>query len=206
MIRILLPAAGSHERTGKKSWILNRTMDVEVSRSRLRCLQTRQMEAAVPQFFVIIKGSKQGQFKGELNEAGHTAEIGGLRLSMELDIPHDAATGHASGKRQYQPITVTKEWGAASPQILQAAATNETLSTVSLRFVHTTLTGVEETSQTITLTNATISEVRRYVDFTAAAGSAGQLELEDVSFLFQRIVMEDVPGKTSFSDDWLATG
>ena len=38
---------------------------------------------AVPQFFVIIKGSKQGQFKGELNEAGHTAEIGGLRLSME---------------------------------------------------------------------------------------------------------------------------
>src|SRR5262249_21497649 len=54
--------------------------------------------------------------------------------------------------------------------ILQAAATNETLSTVSLRFVHTTSTGVEETSQTITLTNATISEVRRYVDFTAAAG------------------------------------
>src|SRR5215471_12101292 len=89
---------------------------------------------------------------------------------MELDIPHEAATGHASGKRQYQPITVTKEWGAASPQILQAAATNETLSTVSLRFVHTTSTGVEETSQTITLTNATISEVRRYVDFTAAAG------------------------------------
>ena len=60
------------------------------------------------QFFVIINGSKQGQFKGELNEAGHTAEIGGLRLSMELDIPHDAATGHASGKRQYQPITSRK--------------------------------------------------------------------------------------------------
>jgi type VI secretion system secreted protein Hcp len=146
------------------------------------------MEAAVPQFFVIINGSKQGQFKGELNEAGHTAEIGGLRLSMELDIPHDAATGHASGKRQYQPITVTKEWGAASPQILQAAATNEILNTVLLRFVHTTSTGADETSQTITLSNAAISEVRRYVDFTAAAGSAGQLELEDVSFLFQRIV------------------
>ena len=77
---------------------------------------------------------------------------------------------------------------------------------MSLRFVHATSTGEEETSQTITLTNATISEVRRYVDFTAAAGSAGQLELEDVSFLFQRIVVEDVPGKTSFSDDWLATG
>jgi hypothetical protein len=62
--------------------------------------------------------------------------------------------------------------GAASPQILQAAATNEILTAVSLRFVPTTSTGVEETLQTITLTNATISEVRRYVDFTAGAGSS----------------------------------
>jgi type VI secretion system secreted protein Hcp len=158
----------------------------------------------VPQFFVTIKGAKQGQFKGELHEAGHTAEIGGLRLSMQLDIPHDAATGRASGKRQYQALTITKEWGAASPQILQAAATDEILTTISLQFVRTTSTGVEETSQTITLTNAAISEVRRYVDFTAPEGSAGQLELEDVSFVFQRIVVEDVPGRTSFSDDWQA--
>lgn len=92
-------------------------------------------------FFVSIKGSKQGQFKGELHEAGHTAEIGGLRLSMKLDVPQDAATGRASGRRQYQPLIITKEWGAASPQILQAAATNEVLTTVSLRFVHTTTTG-----------------------------------------------------------------
>ena len=56
----------------------------------------------MPLFFVIIKGSKQEQFKGELREAGHTTEIGGLRLSMELDVPLDTATGHASGKRQYR--------------------------------------------------------------------------------------------------------
>ena len=69
-----------------------------------------------------------------------------------------------------------------------------------------TATGVEETSQSITLTNATISKVRRYVDFTAPSGSAGQLELEDVSFLFQRITVEDVPGRTSFTDNWQAAG
>jgi type VI secretion system secreted protein Hcp len=143
----------------------------------------------VRQFFLIIKGLRQGQFKGEHHEAGHTTEIGGLRLSMELDIPLDAATGHASGKRRYQPLTITKAWGAASPQILQAAATNEILTAVSLRFVQTTSTGAEETLQTITLTNATISEVRRYVDFTAGAGSSTLLQLEDVSFIFQRIAM-----------------
>lgn len=159
----------------------------------------------MPLFFIIIQGSKQGPFKGELLEAGHTAEIGGLRLSMELDVPLDVATGHASGRRQYKPLTITKEWGAASPQILQAVATSEVLTTVSLRFVRTTPTGTEETSQTITLTNATISEVRRYVDFTAA-GDAGRLELEDVSFVFQRIMVEDVPGHTSFVDSWQSAG
>ena len=161
----------------------------------------------MPLFFVIIKGSKQGQFKGELLEAGHTGEIGGLRLSMELNVPLDVATGHASGKRQYKPLTITKEWGAASPQILQAAANSEVLTTVSLQFVQKTPTGTEETSQTITLTNATISEVRRYVDFTAPpAGSAGQLEPEDVSFTFERITVEDVPGHTSFADSWQSAG
>ena len=156
----------------------------------------------MPQFFVAITGSKQGSFKGELVEAGHSTEIGGLRLSMELDVPLDVATGHTSGKRQYKPITITKEWGAASPQILEAAATNEILTTVSLRFVHTTSTGTVETSETITLNNAMISQVRRYVDFTAPTGGAGQLELEDVSFVFQRITVEDIAGHTSFTDSW----
>ena len=122
---------------------------------------------------------------------------------MELDVSLDTATGHASGKRQYKPLTITKEWGAAPPQILKAAATSEVLATVSLGFVHTTPTGAEETSQTITLTNAIISGVRRYVDFTAPAGNPGQLELEDVSFVFERIMVEDVPGHTSFADSWL---
>ena len=50
---------------------------------------------------------------------------------MELDVSLDTATGHASGKRQYKPLTITKEWGAAPPQILEAAATSEVLATVS---------------------------------------------------------------------------
>jgi type VI secretion system secreted protein Hcp len=159
---------------------------------------------AVPQFFVTITGERQGQFKGELSEASHTAEIGGLRLSMELDVPLDIATGHTSGKRQYQPITITKQWGAASPQILRAAATGETLKTVSIRFVQTKSTGVEEISQTIILTNATISQVRRFVDFTPATSNPAGQELEEVALTFQRIEIADVPAGTSFSDDWEA--
>jgi len=31
----------------------------------------------------------------------------------------DAASGQATGKRQHKPITITKEWGAATPQIMK---------------------------------------------------------------------------------------
>ena len=31
--------------------------------------------------------------------------------------PRDSASGMATGKRQYAPVRITKEWGAASPQL-----------------------------------------------------------------------------------------
>ena len=36
----------------------------------------------------------------------------------------DAATGQASGKRQYKPITVVKEYGAASPMLRGSSSNN----------------------------------------------------------------------------------
>ena len=37
-----------------------------------------------------------------------------LRFSFALASPRDAATGQASGKRQWKPVTIVKEWGAVS--------------------------------------------------------------------------------------------
>jgi hypothetical protein len=37
--------------------------------------------------------------------------------------PRDASSGQASGKRMHKPITVVKEWGPASPQLLAVKPT-----------------------------------------------------------------------------------
>lgn len=44
---------------------------------------------------------------------------GGQLLSADYDVkaPRDVATGQASGKRMHKPLTVIKEWGAATPQL-----------------------------------------------------------------------------------------
>ena len=33
--------------------------------------------------------------------------------------PRDSASGQATGKRQHKPVTITKEWDAASPQLMK---------------------------------------------------------------------------------------
>ena len=37
--------------------------------------------------------------------------------AYEVISPRDLATGQASGKRMHKPMVITKEWGAASPQL-----------------------------------------------------------------------------------------
>lgn len=164
------------------------------------------------EFYVSIEGTKQGRFKGETGAARRgdgTAEslgadkIAGIRYLSEVKSPRDVATGQASGKRQHQPITITKEWGAASPQLFQALVQNEVLKSVFFEFVKTSSQGTEVVYHTVKLTNATVSNIKAYVDLTDTTGDPYDAhELEDVSFTFQKIEMENKEGQTVASDDW----
>ena len=106
------------------------------------------------QFYLSIKGVRQGQFKGTPNLRNSNDWMTGTRFSMQVDVPYDSGTGHPTGRRRYVPLIISKEWGAASLQILQALATSETLNPVILEFIHTGAEGDESVWQRITLTNA----------------------------------------------------
>jgi type VI secretion system secreted protein Hcp len=106
--------------------------------------------------YVSIKGTKQGQIKGEGTQGKRKDKwVPILSFHYSVQSPRDVATGLASGKREHKPIVITKEWGAASPQILQALTTNEVLSSVEIEFTKTDR-GHETVYQTIKLTNASI--------------------------------------------------
>lgn len=42
--------------------------------------------------------------------------------TYQIKAPRDMATGQASGRRMHKPLTVVKEWDAASPQLMAAKA------------------------------------------------------------------------------------
>lgn len=163
------------------------------------------------EFYVSVEGTKQGKFKGESVKSQYKDMIQGMAFEWDVTSPRDAATGLPSGKRQYKPITFTKEWGAASPQLFQALTANELLKTVRFDFIKANASGAEYIFQRITLTNASVSEIRRYVGTVTPAGtSVGNgapgtaRALEDVSFTFASIMLEDLDGKTTASDNWRA--
>jgi type VI secretion system secreted protein Hcp len=174
---------------------------------------TLQVQAATPMlstgpvsFYVTIRGAKQGVLKGQTTNAAHKDEILGLQFVAQLSAPKDVATGQASGKRQYLPISITKQWDASSPQLYDAASSNEILTLVQFDFVRTAPDGKEYTFETIKLTDATISSVKDYL-LTSAATSTGTTAspqaLEDVAFTFQKIEITNNDGKTTAIDSWV---
>lgn len=136
-------------------------------------------------FTITITGQKQGAFPG-----GKGGVIDGFRFSYLLKSPRDAASGQATGKRQHSPVVFTKPVGIASPQIFSAIAHNEGLTSVVV-----SVPG----GYTIKLTNAFVSEVKQYTEVVNGVS----IVLEDVSFSFQKIEVQDSKG-TLAVDDWLA--
>ena len=153
------------------------------------------------EFYVKVKGQKQGDFKNETPREKHQGKIPGLAFSYEVSSPRDAGSDQVTGKRTHQPVTFLKEWGASSPQFFQALTTNEVLPAVLFEFVATDGNGEEYVRDTIKLINATVSRLRRRLDYPTPPGSdVGPFE--EISFTFQRIELESKDGKTMAVDDW----
>jgi type VI secretion system secreted protein Hcp len=130
--------------------------------------------------YMTIKGSKQGQIKGD-------AMSDQIRLvSVARDTP--MATAMPTGRRMHSTITITKEIDRASPMLAQAASTHETLSDVEITFVGGA--SGSKTAQKIVLTNATILYVRK---------SGGN---EQITFDYQTIDVTYAHGGKTAMDDW----
>lgn len=164
------------------------------------------------QAWIAVKGAKQGQFKGEATSpARRDRWMPVLAFTMGLASPRDAATGQATGKRQHQPITIVKAWGAASPQGLTACASNEDLTEIDIEFTRQTPTGQDVVYQTVKLTDASFAQIARFTgrpdgtEDTPSSGhttSGAMVELERWAFTFRKIELHDNDGNTSFADSW----
>ena len=150
---------------------------------------------------MTVKGAKQGVFKGGSGQKANVMTC--IAFDMSLVSPRDAATGQAGGKRQWKPITVTKEWDASSPQFFEAAATNEILTQVVIDFSRRSPNGTIDVFYTVTLTDASVTQIDQ-TDSLLNLRDAPNMAAEKISFTFRKIEIEEKTGKTTYVDDWTA--
>ncbi len=136
----------------------------------------------VTQIYVGVKGKKQGAFKGESVRSGTEEQFAALSLDYDLRVPLDATTGGPSGKRQHSPLSIVKEWGAASPQLFQALVTNEELETVEIDCYGPGIDGGTELVHKVRLSNAGVASIEQ-----SSGQVGGARELERVAFSFETL-------------------
>ncbi len=161
------------------------------------------------QCYISIKGKQQGQFKSETKKTGRSDKyMEFIAFKMGSSVPVDANSGAAAGFRQHKPLVVTKERGAASPQILQAHWRNEVLPEIIIEIVGRSEDGAKEVVQErITLKDAIVVSVDRYSESHAKATVASDVDyLEDIAFRYRSIMVENPAAGTSTSDDWNEPG
>lgn len=166
----------------------------------LVCLLGLGSQALALDFYIKVNGTKQGLFKGEATEAQWQGWAPCLDLDYSAELTMDRGTGMATGAVQQFPVTITKRLGAASPQLFQALTTNEVLKQVDLSFVRTRPDGASEVYYTITLKNASLTQLRLF----RSTGLPGQLtagEYEQCSFRFQTITVKNLVGNTEATAD-----
>jgi type VI secretion system secreted protein Hcp len=151
-------------------------------------------------FYLSVKGAKQGDLKAESGKNKKQIQI--LGFSYGVKSPRDPATGQASGKRQHKPVTIYKEWGVVSPQLFEALVTNEVLTSVIIDEVRTGPKGVPEVYMEIRLTNATISEITIDPEKVEDQPIWLNKETEAVSFVFEKIEIENKVSQVIAVDDW----
>ena len=144
--------------------------------------------SAVPAYaamnvYMTIKGSKQGQIKGDTTSDQIRV------VSVTRDTPRETAM--PTGRRTHATITIVREIDRASPKLFQALSTNEVLSEVVITF--NGATGSAKTAQKIVLTNAVILSVRK---------SGGNNEM--ITLDYQTIEVTYAKGGKTAMDDWEA--
>jgi type VI secretion system secreted protein Hcp len=147
--------------------------------------------------YLKVKGSKQGEIKGDVTEKGKEGLIKTISFQHEVASPREAASGQATGKRQHKPLVITKEIDKSSPLLMAALTKNENLNEVTLTFYRPDkATGANELWYTITLKDAHVSDIK------STWVSEKKMSLEELSFTYEKIKWTFADGNVTHEDSW----
>jgi type VI secretion system secreted protein Hcp len=154
--------------------------------------------------YLKLTGTRTGTVQGSVTQKGREGKIAVIAVAHEIVAPRDAATGLPSGKRQHQPLTITKELDRASVPLRSMLVNNEDCKEWELQFWRPSPTGAETQYFTIRLTRASIASIDMQMPNNTHADLARLETFEEVTFVYQRIEWTWTDGGLVGADDWIA--
>jgi type VI secretion system secreted protein Hcp len=152
--------------------------------------------------YIKIEGSKSGVIKDKTSSSklpdrmdltSYSFETGTLMRDMT------GGTGAATGRKSHGPVIITKNIGQSSPMLLKVLTTNEILKSVVIEVFRINNSGMEVLEQTITLTNASITNFKQ--SFSTESANSKTLQ-DEVRFIYQKMTVVYADGGVMVEDNW----
>lgn len=154
--------------------------------------------------YLRVVGEIQGPIQGSVNQRGREDQIMVIAFSHEVISPRDASSGLPTGKRQHQPLIITKEIDRSTPLLAKALVSNENLPEWELLFWRPGKSGKEKQHYTISLADASIVAINQEMPNNKYPENFPHAAREHISFCYRRISWIWVEGGVSADDEWQA--
>ena len=162
--------------------------------------------------FMSVQGSRQGLITegayskasvGNSYQSGHDKESLVKGFTHNITIPRDPLSGQPSGQRVHAPFVVTKLMDKASPLLMNALVTGETLPKIEIKQYRTNYEGKLEHYYTTILEDAVIVDIKGDAPHRIEGVEVADVApLEHVSFSYRKISWRHEIASTSGEDDW----
>ena len=144
-----------------------------------------------------VKSAKQGMIAVRPGTG-----INLISFKMGSAAPVDPKSGTVKGARTQHLVVVTKEIDPASPKLFIAYSGNEVLSSVVFHLTQKTPDSRSKAPRTVTLTDVVISTIRRDgADLNPQGSSGSGVHMEELSYSYRLILVQNADGSTSTTDD-----
>ncbi len=156
--------------------------------------------------YLTLAGQTQGPIPGECTQRDREDTILVYEFSHVLASELSDTTGQPTGKRQHKPIVIVKRMNRATPMLMQAWATAETMDEFTLDFYKIDDSGKEVCYYRITLEDAQIVGIEQFKPMVFVDENKPYHDMERVRFVYSRIRSENLEYAIDAQADWEPIG
>lgn len=152
--------------------------------------------------YMWLKDDGGSDIKGSVTVQGREGSIEVIGFGHGLNLPVDSRSGKITGSRTHSPMSIEKEFDAASPYLYKAVANGQTLQSAELKWYRINDAGQEEEYFSMLLERVKVTGVNPGMPNTKLAGMSQINHMEAVSLMYERITWHYKDGNVKFTDAW----